>query len=164
MGGALQAGQQQQIGDQPLQPAALAEHPIQTGRRGGFCLGRRWGAYPRMERSDRTAQAAAFGFQQGQQIGQGRAQLMGDIGAELLLPAVSLQQGRHRQPRQPPAGQGHACHRQSEHAVAQPPKPAGLRIEGCQAAADLQGAPVLLTAAMGSVQMDCVAQQPLIPR
>jgi len=63
MGGALQAGQQQQIGDQPLQTPALAQHPIQTGRRGGFCLGRRWGAYPRLERSDQAAQAAAFGFQ-----------------------------------------------------------------------------------------------------
>ena len=33
---ALQAGEEQQIGDQLLQPPALAEHPIQTGRSGVF--------------------------------------------------------------------------------------------------------------------------------
>jgi hypothetical protein len=46
--------------------------------------------------------------------------------------------------------------------VAQPPKPAGLSIKGCQAATDLQSAPVLLTAAMGPVQMSATTLKPII--
>ena len=48
--------------------------------------------------------------------------------------------------------------------MAQPPQTPGLGIERRQSARDLQSAPVLLTAAMGPVEMDRGAEQPLTAR
>ena len=146
--GPLQAGQQQQISNQLLQPPALVQHPIK-GRCGDGCP---------IRACDRAAHPAAFSLHQRQQAGQRCAQFMGHIGAELFLAAIGLQQWGHGKTCQPPAGRSHSCHRQGEHTMAQPPQPSGVGIEGCQAAADLQVPPVLLAGAMGLVQMNGVAQ------
>ena len=141
-GGALQACQQQQIGDQLLQPPALRQGAIEVCLSPAAAAGRR--------------RCAALSLDDGQEIGEGCAQLVCDIGTELLLLPVRLQQGGHGQSRQPPAGKRHRHHCQRPDPMAQPPQPLRLRIQISQAARNLEVAPDRFAGAMGVVKVDHV--------